>query len=172
MYIISHLVNRISPGCSRCSTCLQRPGHESGQPLAPFPRQNALHQRGEQDRRKRQGRNGHRGDRREGARATWARRWKISPVRQDRPEAGLYHRGNSRPRRHPAHLDDPHRQLALLHPAHLLGWRAEPSVEVPVGDFFACGLGKYGQISSLAVCVNPGSGFNSYWEMPFRKSAR
>ena len=28
------------------------------------------------------------------------------------------------------------------------------------------------QISSLAVCVNPGSGFNSYWEMPFRKSAR
>ena len=46
---------------------------------------------------------------------------------------------------------------------------AEPSVECPVGDFFACGWGRYAQISSLAVCVNPGSAFNSYWEMPFRK---
>jgi hypothetical protein len=48
----------------------------------------------------------------------------------------------------------------------------DPSVEVPVGDFFACGWGKYAQISSLPVCVNPGSAFNSYWEMPFRKSCR
>ena len=45
----------------------------------------------------------------------------------------------------------------------------EPSVECPVGDFFACGWGQYAQISSLPVCVNPGSAFNSYWEMPFRK---
>src|SRR5581483_6775574 len=49
---------------------------------------------------------------------------------------------------------------------------AQPSVEVPVGDFFACGWGRYAQISSLAVCVNPGSGLNSYWQMPFRKSCR
>ena len=48
----------------------------------------------------------------------------------------------------------------------------EPSVEVPVGDFFAMGWGKYVRISSLAVCVNPGSGFNSYWPMPFRRKAR
>lgn len=48
----------------------------------------------------------------------------------------------------------------------------EPSVECPVGDFFACGLGKYAQINSLAVCVNPGSAFNCYWQMPFRKSAK
>ncbi len=48
----------------------------------------------------------------------------------------------------------------------------EPSVEVPVGDFFACGWGKYAQVSSLAVCVNPGSAFNCYWQMPFRKKAR
>jgi len=48
----------------------------------------------------------------------------------------------------------------------------EPSVEVPVGDFFATGLARYGQVSSLAVCSNPHSGLNSYWEMPFRKSAR
>ena len=48
----------------------------------------------------------------------------------------------------------------------------EPSVECPVGDFFACGWGKYAQISSLPVCVNPGSALNCYWNMPFRKSAR
>jgi hypothetical protein len=45
----------------------------------------------------------------------------------------------------------------------------QPAVECPVGDFFACGWGKYAQVSSLAVCVNPGSGLNCYWEMPFRK---
>jgi hypothetical protein len=46
------------------------------------------------------------------------------------------------------------------------------SVECPVGDFFACGLGKYAQINSLAVCVNPGSAFNCYWPMPFHRRAR
>jgi hypothetical protein len=53
-------------------------------------------------------------------------------------------------------------------------WDGEetPSVEVPAGDFFAMGWGRYAQINSLPVCVNPGSGFNSYWEMPFRKGAR
>ncbi|NLH74745.1 MAG: DUF2961 domain-containing protein [Verrucomicrobia bacterium] len=49
---------------------------------------------------------------------------------------------------------------------------AEPSVEVPLGDFFACGWAKYCQINSLAVCVNPGSAFNCYWPMPFRKKAK
>jgi hypothetical protein len=49
---------------------------------------------------------------------------------------------------------------------------SEPSVEVPVGDFFATGWGRYGQVSSLAVCANPLRGYNSYWQMPFRKSAR
>jgi hypothetical protein len=48
----------------------------------------------------------------------------------------------------------------------------EPSVEVPVGDFFANGWGSFAEIPSLPVCVNPGSAFNSYWEMPFRKSCR
>ena len=47
-----------------------------------------------------------------------------------------------------------------------------PSVECPLGDFFACGWGKYAQVSSLAICVNPGSAFNCYWEMPFRKRCR
>jgi len=47
----------------------------------------------------------------------------------------------------------------------------EPSVEVPVGDFFAAAE-VYNQISSLPVCVNPGSAFNCYWNMPFRKSCK
>jgi|SRR5450756_2609765 len=37
------------------------------------------------------------------------------------------------------------------------------------GDFFACGWGKYCHISSLPVCVNPGSAFNCCWQMPFHK---
>ena len=41
-----------------------------------------------------------------------------------------------------------------------------------MGDFFACGWGKYCQINSLPVCVNPGSAFNCYWTMPFRKKAK
>jgi len=48
----------------------------------------------------------------------------------------------------------------------------QPSIECPVGDFFACGWEKYAQVSSLAVCVNPGRAFNCYWEMPFRQRAR
>jgi hypothetical protein len=50
--------------------------------------------------------------------------------------------------------------------------QAQPSVEAPVGDFFCMGWNQYAQLSSLAVCVNPGSAFNCYWPMPFRKSAR
>jgi hypothetical protein len=48
----------------------------------------------------------------------------------------------------------------------------QPSVECPVGDFFASGWGPYAQLSSLAVCVNPGSAFNCYWPMPFRRKIR
>ncbi len=53
-------------------------------------------------------------------------------------------------------------------------WDGEkaPSVETPAGDFFACGMGRYTSVNSLAVCVNPKSGFNCYWLMPFRKSCK
>ncbi len=47
-----------------------------------------------------------------------------------------------------------------------------PSVESPVGDFFGMGWGRYAPLTSLAVCVNPGSAFNSYWPMPFRRKCR
>lgn len=53
-------------------------------------------------------------------------------------------------------------------------WDGEnnPSVEVPVGDFFCAGWGVYAPLSSMAVCVNPGSAFNCYWQMPFRKHCK
>lgn len=50
-----------------------------------------------------------------------------------------------------------------------------PSVECPVGDFFASAWTNYDvfrQVDSLPVCVNPGNAFNCYWEMPFRKRCR
>lgn len=47
----------------------------------------------------------------------------------------------------------------------------QPSVEVPLGDFFCCGLNGYAEVASLAVCVSPGRAFNCFWEMPFRRRA-
>ncbi|HPR85069.1 MAG TPA: DUF2961 domain-containing protein [Prolixibacteraceae bacterium] len=48
----------------------------------------------------------------------------------------------------------------------------EPSVECPVGDFFGMGWCEYAPLVSLPVCVNPGSAFNCYWSMPFRKKCK
>lgn len=50
--------------------------------------------------------------------------------------------------------------------------QSQPSVECPIGDFFACGWERYAHIASLAVCVNPGSALNSYWQMPFAKHCK
>lgn len=51
----------------------------------------------------------------------------------------------------------------------------QPSVECPLGDFFASaftGFDRYAQLTSEMVCVNPGNAFNCYWTMPFRKRCR
>jgi hypothetical protein len=51
----------------------------------------------------------------------------------------------------------------------------DPSVEVPIADFFASGWAKWDRcplIKSLPVCVNPRCGFNCYWQMPFHKKCR
>ena len=48
----------------------------------------------------------------------------------------------------------------------------EPSIEAPVGAFFGMGWGEYSPLNSLPVTVNPGSAFNCYWKMPFRKKCR
>jgi hypothetical protein len=60
---------------------------------------------------------------------------------------------------------------SLLLRAH---WDSEPvpAVEVPVGDFFGQGWGRFAQLSSSMVAVNPHGGCNSYWPMPFRTAAR
>lgn len=50
--------------------------------------------------------------------------------------------------------------------------QAHPSVEVPLGDFFCCGLEQYCHVDSLVVAVNPAFSFNCFWEMPFKKNAR
>ena len=47
----------------------------------------------------------------------------------------------------------------------------EPSVEVPLGDFFCCGFGKECIINSDLVTVVPSRGMNSYIQMPFKKKA-
>ncbi|HUC93894.1 MAG TPA: glycoside hydrolase family 172 protein [Paenibacillus sp.] len=55
-----------------------------------------------------------------------------------------------------------------------LYWDGEeyPSVEVPVSDFFCNGWQERADVNSLPIAVNPAGGFNSYWLMPFRESAR
>lgn len=47
-----------------------------------------------------------------------------------------------------------------------------PSVECPLADFFCMGWNQYSPLVSMPVCVNPGSAFNCYWSMPFRKHCR
>jgi D-arabinan exo alpha-(1,3)/(1,5)-arabinofuranosidase (non-reducing end) len=48
----------------------------------------------------------------------------------------------------------------------------EPAIEVPLGDFFASGWGRFAQVSSSMIAVNPHGGFNCYWPMPFQRNAR
>jgi D-arabinan exo alpha-(1,3)/(1,5)-arabinofuranosidase (non-reducing end) len=48
----------------------------------------------------------------------------------------------------------------------------EPAIEVPLGDFFANGWGRFAQVSSTMIAANPNGGFNSYWPMPFQREAR
>lgn len=48
----------------------------------------------------------------------------------------------------------------------------EPSIEVPLTDFFAVGHDMFARVNSLPVVVNPMSSLNCFWPMPFRKHAR
>jgi GMP synthase-like glutamine amidotransferase len=50
---------------------------------------------------------------------------------------------------------------------------ATPSVESPIGDFFAAGNGMKADVHTLPLEVTSyGRSLNSYWHMPFRKKAR
>ncbi len=45
----------------------------------------------------------------------------------------------------------------------------QPSVEVPIGDFFCNGWKNRTTILALPINTNPSGGFNCYFPMPFRK---
>jgi len=49
---------------------------------------------------------------------------------------------------------------------------ANPSVEAPIGDFFGVGHGVVTHYISLPLAMITARGFNCYFPMPFRKSAR
>jgi hypothetical protein len=50
---------------------------------------------------------------------------------------------------------------------------AAPSIEAPIGDFFGVGHGLDRNFASLPiVCSSEGRGRNTYWYMPYAKSAR
>jgi len=53
-------------------------------------------------------------------------------------------------------------------------WDGEenPSVEVPFGDFFANGWCEWAPVNSIPIVSNSAGAMNSYWLMPFRKSAK
>jgi len=50
----------------------------------------------------------------------------------------------------------------------------DPSVEVPIGDFFGCGHGTIRDFVSLPLTMSPqdGKGFNCFFSMPFYRNAR
>ena len=50
----------------------------------------------------------------------------------------------------------------------------EPSVEAPIGDFFGLGHGMRKNFITAPLQMSPqgGTGFNSWWPMPFRTGAR
>lgn len=53
-------------------------------------------------------------------------------------------------------------------------WNEEerPSVEVPLGDFFCNGHGRFATVTSRPIVVAPKGGFNCYFPMPFHDGAR
>src|SRR5690606_33197571 len=108
----------------------------------------------------------------------WAARelgqgWKVSPSIQIEPQSTLTL----------ASIEGPGAIQHIWMTCHSKHWRSlvlrfywddeeSPSVEVPYGDFFCNGWKELALVQSLPVACNPNGGMNSYWEMPFRKSAR
>src|SRR5688572_4042775 len=101
------------------------------------------------------------------------RGWKISPsIQIDRKTTATL-----------AQIDGPGSIQHIWLTTHPQHWRrlilrmywddeTEPSVEVPLGDFFCNGWCERSNVSSMTIAVNPAGGMNSYWPMPFRKRAR
>jgi hypothetical protein len=79
-------------------------------------------------------------------------------------------------------IDGPGRITHIWLTTHSSNWRtlvlraywdheSEPAIEVPLGDFFANGWGRFAQVSSSMIAANPHGGFNCYWPMPFQRYA-
>ena len=97
--------------------------------------------------------------------------WKVSPYRRHQAQGDV--RPGRRPGhgRHPADLDDAVGHVALRHPSVLLGRREGALGRGPDRRLLRLRLADaMPRFRSLPVCVNPGSAFNCYWQMPFRKS--
>ena len=99
--------------------------------------------------------------------------WKVSPSIEIEPGTTI----------DLAVIDGPGRITHIWLTTHPDHWRSlllrahwdgdpKPAVEVPVGDFFGQGWGRFAQLSSSMIAVNPHGGLNSYWPMPFRAAAR
>ena len=99
--------------------------------------------------------------------------WKISPSVVVKPGETFTLADIDGPRRDPADLDDAHGHTGASASCASTGTarRRRPSSARSATSSPAAGR-RYAQVSSLAVCVNPGSAFNCYWEMPFRKRCR
>jgi len=99
--------------------------------------------------------------------------WKVSPSIHIPPKTTVIL----------AEIDEPGAIQHIWNTVHPDWWRRlilrvywddelTPSIETPLGDFFCNGWCQRCNVDSLPIAVNPAGGFNSYWEMPFRKNAR
>lgn len=66
--------------------------------------------------------------------------------------------------------DDPNHLRTLLLRAFWDDSR-EPSIDAPLGDFFALGHGKYYPVKSVPIVTGNRRGMTCYWPMPFHKRA-
>ena len=101
--------------------------------------------------------------------------WKVSPSRVVQPGGTLVLADVDGPGRinHVWIADDTKENRRLVVRFYWEGLD-KPSVEAPLGDFFACALHatEPGTLVSNPVCVNPRRALNCWWPMPFRKHAR
>jgi hypothetical protein len=61
---------------------------------------------------------------------------------------------------------------SLILRARWEGAEDPPAIEVPLGDFFCQGWGTFAAVNSALIVAAPHGGLNSYFPMPFRRSAR
>ena len=99
--------------------------------------------------------------------------WKVNPYIRIQPGETVTIAEIRRFRCHSAYLDDPYRNTGGFPSSAFTGMmKLNPPWNVPLAISSAWAGMNMHRSSSLAVCVNPGSAFNCYWTMPFRKKCR